>query len=229
VLGVVKNSPSYGKLKAGDIIVGLEGIKIEDCHQFKTIATMLNKDRITIDIIRDSQLIKVVIGGIGSGKYPYTGDVHGKYHFPFGMVVPDGINTCLAKSEIEKAIRKYKASNILLLTSKLMKQHINRVLINEGYQVNGDTMKKGDVTLRFLSPANRYFGGNIDIMDMCTASDITNSIKQCSKESSETDLIIMSSSFMNSRQMDLVGISSSMIGDALNKPVHFIANGRITF
>jgi len=228
VLGTIKNSPSYGKIKTGDIIKKIDNIQIEDCQQFKQLSTLIKNNTFCIEIERESKKINFKITK-ESNKYPYNGDFYGKYHFPFGIITADGLNRRFILKEINRALSKYKAKNVLLITSMLMKKPIINLFKENGYSFDKECLRKSNVNFHILVPYNYYFGGNIDILDMVIISDIIKSIGSKKDILDKIDLVIMPSSFLNEGGFDLVGISSKILEKATHKPIVFIKNHRITF
>ena len=61
VTSVRENSPSAGKLKAGDIIMRADGRKVSDPAGLQSILRRAEAEKIDLDVIRDKKEIKVVI------------------------------------------------------------------------------------------------------------------------------------------------------------------------
>ncbi|MBN2318964.1 MAG: PDZ domain-containing protein [Acidobacteria bacterium] len=69
VTSVRQNSPSAGKLKAGDVIIRVEGREVSDPAVLQSILQRTEGEKIGLDVIRDKKEIRVVVSFPGdNGK-----------------------------------------------------------------------------------------------------------------------------------------------------------------
>ena len=61
VTSVRQNSPSAGKLKAGDVIIRVEDREVSDPAVLQSILQRAKGEKINLDVIRDKKEIRVVV------------------------------------------------------------------------------------------------------------------------------------------------------------------------
>lgn len=229
-IGIIRNSPAeHAGLLAGDKIITFDNVPISTRFQLISLIkqrarhSLSNSCKLTVS--RGKKLFKVALHDytdIQKDYYPYKPAGYGFLEDNnLGLCMPDSLDYSYFY-EIQRMIERNNARSTLLLTSKIAKPVVMRMLKKLGVGfINGRR-------LYVVAAQNRLMGGNISIGDLMTAQDYVSSIKEFIKRKREKpDLIIIPSSSFSSWGVDLTGTSRYEIERDIDIRIEFLRCHRI--
>lgn len=219
VLGVVKNSPAFGKVKKGDIVKKINGMSITSRDQLLDALNVLKGSKV-LSVLRNDKIIDIILDEDSNQNYPYAGTFYGKYQFPYGIVIPESIQLKQIK-EILTIMERTKKQHALLIVGPLLKKTVLRYFKLLGAQINEENseVKLKNKTIIIVPAQNYFLGGNMKIMDMCVISDFIKVIEE--NKTRNTDIVILPDSMFNLWGNDLLGVHKDMLKKCVDIPVEY--------
>ncbi len=200
IIGIVRNSPAArSDLRRGDVIVGINNVRIKSRPQARDMLFMLqssNQRTARFAINRLGHEINLTMN-LEDFEYPYTKE----FDRHLGVVF---MGTGLRLSYVEKLreiIDESGAKDILFLSSTLVKPTFEQCL-RESHLFSSSNFE-----LTIEVPRNGYFGGNIFMGDLLVVQDFIDHIKHYLERQSPPDLVVIPSSPFSrgSWRRDLMG------------------------
>jgi DNA repair photolyase len=187
IIGVVQNSPAYfGGAEAGDLITSINNINIKTRLQARKILSWINGNglkQFSCKIQRGNRQIDLTINA-DIRRYPSNQAADSHLGFIF---MGSGLEMRYLDN-LADIIREEEAGEVVLLTSKLMKLTVDRLL--QEYTPWGSC-----VTVSLEIPENHFFGGNIMLGDLLVVDDLIQCINKYVKARGERpDLAVIPSS-----------------------------------
>lgn len=187
VTGTVPGSPAArGGLRAGDVILEMNGVKVKNRPQARDLLTLFQENG--QDVVR----VTVRRNGKTAGLYLRTGD----YGYPYDPLTSSHLGTVflgtgLRSSYLEDLrgmIASSGARSVLFLTSRLVRPTFEQLLAEHPHTI------PDDVDLRLGVPENRYFGGNIILGDLLVVQDFIDHLRESlAAEGMRPDLVVIPS------------------------------------
>lgn len=226
VLGVIKNSPTYGKVFKKDKIRKINGSVLTSRDQLLDALRLISGKK-TLTIERENGTVEVTLDE-DTVCYPYMGTYYGKYQFPYGLVIPEGIQFKQIK-HIVKIFEMKNASHALLIVGPLLRNTVSRYFEMLGWTLNDimDEVSHDNKRIRVASSVNYFLGGNMQIMDMCVTTDLIRVVENSKNEN--TDLVILADSMFNIWGNDLLGVNKCLLEKCLDIPVAFINSKTVPY
>jgi hypothetical protein len=187
IIGVVQNSPAYfGGVKLGDLITSINNINIKNRLQARKILSWINSNslkKFSCKIQRGNRQLDLNINA-EFRRYPSNKAADSHLGFVF---MGSGLEMRYI-DDLADIIREEKAGEVVLLTSKLMKLTVERLL--QEY-----TPWDSSVTVNLEIPDNHYLGGNIILGDLLIVDDLVQCIdKYIEARGKKPDLVVVPSS-----------------------------------
>ncbi|MBC7248260.1 MAG: radical SAM protein [Actinobacteria bacterium] len=188
VTGVVPGSPAArGGLRAGDVILEMNGIRVRNRPQARDLLTLFQQsgqDLISVTVRRNGGSASLRLHA-GDHRYPYEPCTSSHLGAVF-------MGTGLRSSYLEDLrgmIAASGARSVLFLTSRLVRPTFEQLLAEHPSAV------PGDVDFRLDVPENRYFGGNIILGDLLVVQDFIDHLREyAAAEGRRPDLVVIPSS-----------------------------------
>lgn len=188
VIGLVPNSPAttWG-LRAGDVILRLNGINVLNRPQARDLLTLLQESgerKVSLLVERDGKAVE--LGG-ETRRFSYPFDFHTGTHL--GVVfMGSGLRVSYLR-DLEAMVRRSGARLTLFLTSRLVHPTLRQLL-----EENPLSLPEG-AELRLSVPENRFFGGNIMLGDLLVVEDFIDHLREwVERHGRKPDLVIIPSS-----------------------------------
>jgi hypothetical protein len=214
--GVMKNSPAArAGARAGDRITRVNGLPVNTRPQARALLTTIHQSdlkEVVLSVERNGTAINSRVG-LRDYDYPYTPETatHIGIVFASSGIPQEWL------SKLKDVIVSRSARNVLLLTSRLVRPTLERLVARNG-QFSG-------VKLYIRVPRNDFFGGNIFMGDLMVVEDFIRAAEDFMEtEKIRPDLIVIPSSpFHLSRWgRDLTGRVYLDIERALKIPVALV-------
>jgi hypothetical protein len=220
VLGTVRNSPARAMgLRWGDVITRVGDRKVFFRDQLKAVLDASSRggsEAVVLEWSRDGDLMQGRLGPATEGTHPY-----GPFYPMGGLVVSDGISTAHL-GHVARAVRKYRAKEVLFLSSRLMAP-LARDLFR------GWRLLPPGTRVTVVPVPNAFFGGNVFVGDLLVVDDYVQFLTFWMSRNGQPDLVLIPSSPFTDWGRDLVGTSHLEIARATGLPVELIPVSRMTF
>lgn len=187
IIGLIRNSPAARSgLKRGDIITGINNIRLKTRPQARDILYMLQKTThklVNCTIQRQKQELELTIN-LDDFDYPFSKE----FDKHLGVIF---MGTGLRMSYIERLkeiVDDHKAKRVLFLSSTLVKPTFEQCLRESRL------LSSSELELSIEVPRNNYFGGNIFMGDLLVVQDFIDHIKEYLSREPKPDLIVIPSS-----------------------------------
>jgi wyosine [tRNA(Phe)-imidazoG37] synthetase (radical SAM superfamily) len=219
VLGTLKNSPACkAGVRPGDIITRVGSHAVSTQFEARFYLDRLNSSLIELEVLRESNRIKLTIEPPTEFLFPFTRAVYDSSRFS-GIVIAQGLNL-LDLRRLEKIINDSNASRVLLLSSALLKP-LCEELLYRFYDM-------GNLELFIEAPEHRFWGGNILVGDLYMVSDFVEHIKGFIKAKDfKPDLVVIPSTPFSPWGSDLTGVHYSEIERLTETKVELLRAERI--
>ncbi len=171
VTGVVPGSPAArGGLRAGDVILEMNGIKVKNRPQARDLLTLFQQsgqEEVLVTVRRNGETARL---GVRAGDFSYPYDPQTGSHLG---VVFMGMGLRSAYLEVlREIINSSGARSVLFLTSRLVRPTLEQLLAEHPLGL------PGDVEFRLSVPENRFFGGNIILGDLLVVQDFIDHLRE---------------------------------------------------
>jgi hypothetical protein len=246
VTGTLKNSPARAAgLRAGSYIRKVNGIPVDSASQLRILLALFGQEtdfsvqgktedeslRAILVYCRDSSngsvrmdvrdrgthtTVDFPLSDAPATSYPYRTWVNSLR----GIVA--GANTVTQKgmAELIEIVVHSSATEVLFLTSRLLKPHLDWQLRRKATQLKG-------TTIHTEVPVNRFFGGNIMLGDLLVVEDFVGCVREWTeREDRVPDLVIIPSTPFHAKGTgwgrDLTGQCYLAIERRLGVPVKLL-------
>ncbi|MDO4685746.1 MAG: radical SAM protein [Corynebacterium sp.] len=197
IIGTIPGSPGAAAgLQPGDLILQV-GFLSPKTRSELISALLLIRGKVSLKVKRNSNIKNVILDTDGEVKYPYSGNIIGKYLVPLGVFIAPSLSIADANL-IKTSMNSVSAKSAWLVTSSIMfpaaKMFLQKFL--------PELCDKIDLVVA----KNDYLGGNIRVLDMCTVSDISNSLKaHADRAKNFPDVVLLPATGFNIHGRDLSG------------------------
>jgi uncharacterized Fe-S cluster-containing radical SAM superfamily enzyme len=215
IVGTVINSPAqnYG-IKPGDIIKEINGQPVDFVEEARDLLKQNLSHNIIVKIERNNDILNFKLKDAAKDCYPYE-DKNLRQNAPFGFLLEEKVLSHEDIMDISRYINIYNAKYIMVLTSIRARPFLKFLLKKLNIP------RKKEIKINIVTPKNKYFGGNINCLDMFVVEDFIDAIKKNMKKS-KPDLVILPASPFNDWGRDLSGQINLNIERKISIPVEFI-------
>jgi len=187
--GILKNSPAHhAGLKIGDIIEKINNEEV--LTRVQAFNKIYNSQNPLLIIRRCEELIQFEV-------------IKSKNSSP-GFVTLYDIDP-LILVPIRQAIKRYRASNVLFMTSELAEKVLSKLIL----------ISELSCEYRIINVKNEFFGGTIKCAGLLTGQDIILRAKEYFLKHEKPDLIILPPIMFDFRGKDLIGKTIDQIEEEL--------------
>lgn len=212
VLGTIRGSPAARSgLRPGDQVRSFNRRSVT-CRQELRALTLLTEGPIELVVDRQGQTEKLVIDTRMPVTYPFVSSDFGKYEFPQGLVCAPELDP--RDCEIIAENLEEHSGTGWILTSRIME--------SAGRELVRRWIPHLEERLEFVSVQNEFLGGNIQIMDMATASDLIVTLRAHLAERPRPRTIFLPSTGFNVMGRDLAGAHWQALERELEIPVRLL-------
>lgn len=225
VEGVVRRSPAKAAgIALGDYLLAIDGRDVVSrAHAASLLERAAPGGRVLLRIGRGDRVFEVTLKEpeAGSGRYPYQPLGYERLHFPgtlFGICLPGSFHLGHVKRVYDEIIAR-GARRALVLVSP----HFRELVAD----LTADLPLPPGVEIHLLSPANRFFGGDVDVADLWVLEDVVAAVTEHVQAGGLPDLLVMPSSFLSRWGRDLLGVPYTQLEAVLGLSVAVIPTERI--
>jgi wyosine [tRNA(Phe)-imidazoG37] synthetase (radical SAM superfamily) len=215
VIGTVPGSPAAAAgLRPGDIVRRVGFLPVGSRAEVQSLVMLIRRPT-TIVVERNGETLELLLDPDVVTDYPYSGHLIGKYVVPYGLVVAPSISRGDVQA-IARNIEAVGATTPWLITSALMQRQA-------GAFVSQHLDAEKAAALHYTVVDNDYLGGNIQVLDMATVSDIYAAItRDMASTGTRPDLVLLPGTGFNSNGRDISGVHWGDLERALNVPVRLL-------
>ncbi len=186
VVGVVKNSPVHrAGVRRGDRLTKINGLPVNSRLQARSLLTVLHQSQLAeanITVERKGETLDFDLD-LSVFGYPYTPETATHLGTVFSS---SGLPRDWLES-IKEVVSSRKATEVLLLTSALVRPFLEDLASRSGFPAGVD--------LHLKVPRNTYFGGNVHMGDLLVVSDFVEAAEEFQIENRIVpDLLVIPSS-----------------------------------
>jgi uncharacterized Fe-S cluster-containing radical SAM superfamily protein len=211
VFGIVTGSPAAAAgMQPGDVIERVGSISIATRGQVGW-ALLLARGRIEVDVRRPSGRRTLSVDADDPGTFPYSGPLIGKYLFPLGVMAAPSLSPRDA-DQLRAVLERDGVDRVWIVTSPLMLPAAES-FVRQHCAADADRVE-------YLVATNRFLGGNIRVMDMCTVGDIAAAVRERIEEAGKPDAILLPMSGFNQHGRDIAGRHWGDLEPHVGVPVH---------